>query len=188
MRRSAGRCEPRAPRGPLVACARARGTAVLLALVAAGGAPAALLTGLFVVFVPLRVCEDAGPLHLALEPPERAVERLIFADSHLGHRSTPSASLSHSGTNTGVTTAQLYTTAEPTGNRSARSPRRCEQCATLPRGAPLVAARRHGVEDDGTRVTVTRRTTRSSFLSAAPFTAKSHPHVLLNDASETRIV
>src|SRR5579872_2695170 len=38
----------------------------LVALVAPGGAPAALLAGLLVVLVPLRVGEDTGPLHLAL--------------------------------------------------------------------------------------------------------------------------
>jgi len=76
------------------------------------------------VFVPLRVCKDAGPLYLALEPPERAVERLILPNSDFGHGSTPSASLSHSGTNTGVTMAPLYTTAEASGNRTARGARR----------------------------------------------------------------
>jgi arginine decarboxylase len=85
---------------------------------APGGATAALLTGLFVVFVPFRVGEDPGPLDLALKPPQCTVQRLVFSDSDFGQpahlqRTTPRAMPS------------LYTTRSMTSNR---------RPATLPRG------------------------------------------------------
>src|SRR5215472_14526142 len=55
-------------------------------------APAALRARFFVVFVPLRVGEDSGPLDLALEAPKRAVERFVFSDPHFGQVHTSSVS------------------------------------------------------------------------------------------------
>jgi len=49
-----------------------------------------LLAGLLVVLVPLRVCENSGPLDLALEAPQCAVQRFVLADPHLGQEATSS--------------------------------------------------------------------------------------------------
>lgn len=57
----------------------------LVALIPPGGAAATLLARFLVVLVPFRVGQDAGPLDLALEPPERAVQRLVLPDAYLCH-------------------------------------------------------------------------------------------------------
>jgi hypothetical protein len=57
----------------------------LVALVAPSGATATLLARFLVVLVPFRVGQDTGPLDLALEPPERAVQRFVLPDAYLSH-------------------------------------------------------------------------------------------------------
>ena len=88
-----------------------RGRKRLVPLVTPGGAPTALLAGFLVMLVALRVGEDARPLHLALEPPQRAVERLVLADSNFRQPGTPRRTVGRPIIGT------LYT--EPKGNWSA---------------------------------------------------------------------
>lgn len=61
------------------------------AAAAARSFPAALGAGRFVVLVTLGVGQDAGPLHLSLEPSQGAVKGFVLTNSDFGHLPTPSS-------------------------------------------------------------------------------------------------
>jgi len=171
-----------------------------VAALASNRAAAALLARLLVVLVALRVCEDSGPLDLALEPTEGAVQRLVLANSNLGQPA-------HLQDNQPCDAAIIHDRqASRQDDRDMERRRRDVEGTTSPRNTPL-----RGVEGRsrnlaiprlpadgpavycvdapaGTRFTVTDRTTRFSLRSPAPLTAKSHPHVFEKSASEIRKV
>src|SRR3990172_7955868 len=76
-RRSASSCSPRPTGG--------KAPGLSDAALPARQFPPALGAGLLVVLVPLGLAEDARPLHLTLEPTQRAVQTLILAHANLCH-------------------------------------------------------------------------------------------------------